>query len=291
MISDIPGVSGRAMLRAIIAGERDPRVLAELARGRMRSKTKKLEEALDCEFFTGDHAFILEMMLEEIDSTTARIAVLDEKIAVMCEPYERQVAQLNAVPGFGVTVAQDLIAGIGVDMTVFPSAGNLSSWLRTAPGVKESAGRRKGKNATCRGSPYAGGALGEAAVSAGLYRYLPGAKYRRMCKRMPKKKALGALMRTQVVIAYHLLPDPEAKYGEPGAGLRGAPGRYRPAGPQSHPQPRTPRLPRPGQPRRSCDRRDPHARSGLTAKPSPGAARREADGTNHRRQLPPARLR
>lgn len=218
VISDIHGVSGRDMLRAIIAGERDPRVLAELARGRMRSKITRLEEALDCEFFTEDHAFVLEMMLEEIDGLTARIAVLDEKIAVMCEPYERQIAQLDAVPGFGVTVAQDLIAEIGTDMSVFPSGGNLASWLRTAPGVKESAGRRIGKNATGRGNPYAGGALGEAAVSAGRTDTFLGARYRRMCKRMPKKKALGALMRAQVVIAYHLLSDPEAEYEELGSG-------------------------------------------------------------------------
>ena len=162
VISDIPGVSGRAMLRAIIAGERDPRVLAELARGRMCSKTKKLEEALDREFFHRGPRFILEMMLEEIDSTTARIAVLDEKIAVMCEPYERQVAQLDAFPGFGVTVAQDLIAGIGVDMTVFPLAEPLSSWLRTAPrregvrGQAEGQERHRPRQPLCRRGPRRG---------------------------------------------------------------------------------------------------------------------------------------
>ena len=218
VISDIHGVSGRDMLNAIIAGERDPRVPAEMARGRMRPKIRKLEEALDCEFFTEDHAFILQMMLESIDGLTARIAVLDEKIAVLCEPYERQIAQLDAVPGFGVTASQDLIAEIGIDMTVFPSPGHLCSWLRAAPGVKESAGRRKGKNATGRGNPYAGGTLGETAASAGRTDTFLGAKYRRMCKRMPKKKALGALMRTQAVIAHRLLSDPEAEYEELGSG-------------------------------------------------------------------------
>jgi transposase len=133
VISDIHGVSGRAMLAAIIAGERNPRVLAELARGTMRRKIARLEEALDCSFFTPEHAFILQMMLDSIDHLTAQIAVLDERIAMLCEPYERQVAQLDAIPGFGVTTAQDLIAEIGVDMTVFPTAGHLCSWARLAP--------------------------------------------------------------------------------------------------------------------------------------------------------------
>jgi transposase len=105
------------------------------------------------------------MMLDNIDHYSAQIAVLDERIAVLCEPYERQVAQLDAIPGFGVTNAQDLIAEIGVDMTAFPSAGRLCSWARVAPRVKESGGKRKGRSATGRGSPYIGGTLGEAAAS------------------------------------------------------------------------------------------------------------------------------
>ena len=144
MISDIHGVSGREMLRAIIAGERSPRVLAQMARGAMRSKIALLEEALDCSFLTPEHAFVLQMMLDNIDHYTAQIAVLDEKIAVLCEPYEHQVAQLDAIPGFGVTTAQDLIGEIGVDMSVFPTAGHLCSWARVAPRPKESGGRRKG---------------------------------------------------------------------------------------------------------------------------------------------------
>src|ERR1039458_6325918 len=98
------------MLRAIIAGERRPKVLAEMALGRMRPRIARLEEALDCSFFTPGHAFILEMMLDSIDQLTAQVAVLDEKIAVLCEPYERQIEQLDGIPGFGVTAARDLIA-------------------------------------------------------------------------------------------------------------------------------------------------------------------------------------
>jgi transposase len=106
------------------------------------------------------------MMLGNIDHLTAQITVLDEKIAEMCDPYERQIAQLDAIPGFGVTTAQDLIAEIGVDMTMFPTAGHLCSWTRVAPRVTESGGKRKGRNATSRGNPQVGGTVGDAAPSA-----------------------------------------------------------------------------------------------------------------------------
>jgi transposase len=218
VISDIHGASGRDMLRAIIAGERDPRILAEMARGVMRRKLAALRDALDCSFFTEEHAFVLAMMLENIDHFTAQIAVLDEKIAVLCEPYQRQVAQLDAIPGFGVTNAQDLIGEIGIDMTVFPTAGHLCSWARVAPRPKESGGRRKGNSAAGKGNPYIGAALGEAAVTAGRTQTFIGAKLRRLVRHMPKKKAQGAVMRTQLCIAHALLSDPEAAYRELGPG-------------------------------------------------------------------------
>src|SRR5208282_5630616 len=217
VISDIHGVSGRDMLRAVAAGERNPKVLAEMARGVMRRKTARLEEALDCSFFTPEHAFILTMMLDSIDQLTAQVGVLDERIAVLCEPCERQVAQLDGIPGFGVTAAQDLIAEIGTDMSAFPTAGHLASWARVAPRARES-GKRKGKTATGRGNPYAGGTLGETATSAGRTQTFLGAKYRRLCRHMPKKKAQGAIMRTQLAIAHALLSDPRAEYRDLGPG-------------------------------------------------------------------------
>ena len=125
VITDIHGVSGRDMLNAIIAGERNPKVLAQMAQTRMRGKIRQLEEALDCSFFTEQHAFILQMMLANIDHLTAQVSELDAKIGVLCEPYARQIAQLDAIPGFGIITAQDIIAEIGVDMTVFPTAGHL----------------------------------------------------------------------------------------------------------------------------------------------------------------------
>jgi transposase len=218
VISDVHGVSGRAMLEAVIAGERNPKVLAGLARGVMRRKLALLEEALDCSFFTPEHAFVLRMMLGNIDHYSAQIAVLDERIAVLCEPYERQIAQLDAIPGFGVTTAQELIAEIGTDMSAFPTAGHLCSWARVAPRVKESGGRRKGKTATGRGNPYIGAALGEASSSVGRTQTFLGAKLRRLARHMPKKKAQGAVMRSQLVIAHALLSDPAADYRELGPG-------------------------------------------------------------------------
>ena len=216
VITDIHGVSGRDMLNAIIAGERNPKVLAQMAQTRMRGKIRQLEEALDCSFFTEQHAFILQMMLANIDHLTAQISELSAKIEVLCEPYERQIAQLDAIPGFGIITAQDIIAEIGVDMTVFPTAGHLASWARQAPQVASSAGKRKGKNATGRGNPYIGGALGEAAVNAGRTQTFLGTKYRRLVRQMPKKKAQGAISRSQLVIAYELLSDPGAEYQDLG---------------------------------------------------------------------------
>ena len=218
VISGIHGASGRDMPNAIIAGERNPRVLAEMARGVMRSKIARPEEALDCSFFTGEHAFILKMMLASIDRHTAQIAVLDERVSALCEPYERQIAQLDAIPGFGVKTAQDLIAEIGVDMTVFPTAGHPCSWARLTPRVTESGGKRKGKNATGRGNPYIGAALGEASATIGRTQTFLAAKYRRLCRHMPKKKAQVAVMRTQLTAAHALLSDPGAGYLDLGPG-------------------------------------------------------------------------
>ena len=156
------------------------------------------------------------MMLANIDHLTAQIDELSAEDRVLCEPYERQIAQLDAVPGFGIITAQDIIAEIGVDMTVFPTAGHLCSWARQAPQVSASAGKRKGKNATGRGNPYLGGALGESAVNAGRTQTFLGTKYRRLVRHMPKKKAQGAISRSQLVITYELLSDPEAEYQDLG---------------------------------------------------------------------------
>jgi transposase len=217
VISDIHGVSGRAMLEAIIAGERNPKVLAQLARGTMRGKIAQLEEALDCSFLTSEHAAILAMMLAAIDSFTAQIDQLTTRIETLAEPYLHQIRQLDEIDGVGTICAQDIIAETGADMTVFPTASHLVSWARWSPQVKQSAGKRKGSNATGRGNPYLSAALGEASISAGRTQSFLGARYRRLTKRMPKKKALVATGNSVLTIVHALLADPAARYLDLGA--------------------------------------------------------------------------
>ena len=216
VISDIHGVSGRAMLEAIIAGERNPVRLAQLARGRMRGKIRQLEEALDCSFLTGEHVFILTMMLAAIDGCTARISELTARIEQLTEPYWHQIDQLDAVHGTGIITAQDVIAEIGVDMTVFPTAAHLASWAKWCPQVARSGGKRKGSNATGRGNRYLSAALGEASMGAGRTDSFLGAKYRRLNKRMPKRKALVATGNSILTIYHVLLSDPAASYHDLG---------------------------------------------------------------------------
>jgi len=217
VISDIHGVSGRDMLDAIAAGQRDPKALAQLARGTMRSKIRRLEQALDCSFFTDQHAAVLAMMLTTIDHYTTQIQALTAKIEELIAPYLHQVAQLDAVPGIGTICAQDIIAETGTDMTAFPTAAHLVSWARWSPQVRQSAGKRKGSNATGRGNPYLGAALGEAAISTGRTQTFLGAKYRRLTRRMPKNKALVATGNSMLTIIHALLSDPEACYQDLGA--------------------------------------------------------------------------
>ena len=218
VISDIRGVSGRDMLNAVTAGERSPRALAQPARGTMRRKAGAPEEAPGCSFLTPGHVFVLRMMPGSTDHCTGQIAVPDERTAALCEPWEHQTARLDAVPGAGVANARDLIAGTGADMSVFPAAGHLCSWARPAPRVTESGGRRRGKSATGRGSPCTGGTPGDAAAAAGRAQTFPAARYRRLIRHMPKKKAQAAIMRTQLAAARALLSGPRAVYPGPGPG-------------------------------------------------------------------------
>jgi len=150
--SDIFGVSGRAMLTALIAGERDPKRLAQLARARMRAKLSLLEEAFTG-FFTDQHAFLLGKMLARVDTLDADLAELDAKLQALIAPLAGAVDRLDEIPGVGQTAAHLLIAEIGTDMTRFPTAGYLVSWAKFAPGVKESAGKRKSRGSTGHGNP------------------------------------------------------------------------------------------------------------------------------------------
>ena len=216
--SDVFGVSGRAMLAALVAGERDPKVLARLARTRLRAKTAQLEEAFVGRF-SDHHAFLLQTMLGRIDQASADIAELDRKIDEAVAPFAAAVDRLDEVTGIGRTAAQVVIAEVGVDMGRFPTAGHLVSWARFAPGVKESAGKRKGKATTGHGNRYLAQVLGEAAVVAGRTDTFLGERYRRIVRRRGTKRAIVAVGRSILVIVWHLLSDPNLRYHDLGAGF------------------------------------------------------------------------
>jgi transposase len=164
VISDLHGVSGRQMLQAMIDGQRDPKVLAEMARGSMRRKIPQLREALTGHF--GEHhAFICATMLRRIDALAGDIADLDARIEQMIAPFAPAVEKLDEITGVGVRSAQELIAEIGVDMTAFPTAAHLVSWAKFSPIDAHSAGRKKG-NSTGKGNPWLAGALGEVVAGA-----------------------------------------------------------------------------------------------------------------------------
>ena len=209
--SDIFGVSGRLMMKAMIDGERDPARLAEMAKSRMRAKIPDLREAFTG-FFTEHHALLLQQMLNRIDGIEADIDLLDTRIETHLAPFADAVDRLDQIPGIGATAAAVIIAEIGVDMTRFPTAGHLCSWARFAPGIKSSAGKTKGRGSTGHGNRYLARILGEAAVTAGRTDTFLGERYRRIAKRRGKKRAQVAIGRSMLVIIWHLLADPTANY-------------------------------------------------------------------------------
>lgn len=217
--SDIFGVSGRAMMAAMIAGERDPKKLAEMARSRMRPKIAVLQEAfagLRAGTFDAHHRFLLTRMLARIDATDADIAALDREIEAHLAPFADAVDRLDEIPGIGPIAAAIIVAEIGLDMTRFPTAGHLASWAKFAPGIKSSAGKNKGNGSTGHGNRYLARVLGEAAVGAGKTETFLGARYRRIVRRRGKKKAVVAVGRSILVIIWHLLSDPEARFEDLG---------------------------------------------------------------------------
>jgi transposase len=211
VVSDLSGVSGRAIMAALIAGERDPAVLADLARGSLRSKTARLTEALTGRF-TEHHAFLLTQMLRRVDAITADIATVQERIDAQIAPFAQAVARLDQIPGIGVTAAQLILAEVGIDMTRFPTPAHLTSWARFAPGVSESAGRKKGNAGTGHGNRYLARVLGEAAVGAARTDTFLGERYRRIARRRGKNRAIVAIGRSILVIVWALLSDDDAQF-------------------------------------------------------------------------------
>lgn len=214
--SELFSVSGRDMMRALIAGQRDPKVLAQLARTRMRGKITQLEEAF-VGHFSDHHGFLLNKMLSRVEAIEADIADVETHIEAQIAPFASAVERLDEIPGVGRATAHTIIAEIGLDMSRFPTPAHLASWASFTPIVKESAGKKKGKNSTGHGNTYLARSLGEAAVGAAKTRTFLGERYRRIARRRGAKKAIVAVGRSILVIVWHLLSDPNARYHDLGA--------------------------------------------------------------------------
>ncbi len=213
--SDISGVSGRAMLEALITGQRDPAALAQLAKRRLRSKIPALTEALTGRF-AEHHAFLARLHLDLIDRHTHAVDELTARIEVVIEPFRGVRDLIITIPGISTNVADVIIAETGADMSRFPTAGHLASWAGTCPGSNESAGRIKSTH-TRPGNPYLKGALGVAAMSAARSKdtYLS-VKYRRIASRRGPLKAIVALEHAMLIAIWNMITN-GVFYHEPGA--------------------------------------------------------------------------
>jgi transposase len=206
VVSDLMGVSAQAILQALLAGQSDPSVLAQLARGRLRRKRDLLSQALQGQFLPHHH-LLLKEYLSLIDDLDESIAHLSSAIAEELRPHEALLTRLQTIPGIGLRLAEVILAEIGVNMDRFPSAQHLASWAGMCPGNHESAGKRK--QGTIRpANPWLRSALTEAAHAASHTKntYLS-AQYHRLAARRGAKKATIALGHSLLVIIYHLLTE------------------------------------------------------------------------------------
>ncbi len=202
--SDVLGVSGRAMLRALVAGERDPDALAELARGRLRAKLPQLRQALYGRF-TGHHALLVRMALDHLEYLEQMIATLDGEVDRVIAPFAEARDRLDTITGVGKRAAECIIAEIGVDMSRFPTAAHLASWAGMCPGNNITGGRRRSGKSP-KGDRWLGEVLYECAWAAAHARntYLS-AQFWRLAGRIGKKKAAVAVGHSILVITWHLL--------------------------------------------------------------------------------------
>jgi len=213
--SDIMGVSGRAILAALLAGHTDSKALADLAKGRLRSKRDQLASALEGRV-KPHHRFVLTELLSQIDSFDETIARFDAQIQAICGPFEEAVGLLDTIPGVARHTAEMLVAEIGTDMTRFPNADHLASWAGVAPGNHESAGKRtSGK--TRKGNRFLRTTLVQAAHAAARTKGTSlNAQYRRLATRRGKKRAIMAVAHSILVMAYYMIQRGEP-YREAGA--------------------------------------------------------------------------
>jgi transposase len=213
--SDIMGVSGRAILAALLAGHTDPQALADLAKGRLRTKRELLAQALDGRI-KPHHRFVLTELLCQIDGLDETVARFDAQIQAVYGSFEEAVGLLDTIPGVARHTAEMLVAEIGTDMSRFPSADHLAAWAGVAPGHHESAGKRtSGK--TRKGNRFLRTTLVQAAHAAvrTKHTYLS-AQYRRLASRRGKKRAILAVAHSILVMAYYMLQRKQP-YCEAGA--------------------------------------------------------------------------
>lgn len=206
--TDMFGKSGRAILDALIRGERDPKTLSELALGRLRVKIPQLELALEGQF-TEHHAALIRMSLSQIDLLDEQIAEIDERIAKLVQATPRvqaAIEQLESIPGVDQTAARIVVAEIGTDMDRFETDKRLASWTGLCPSNNESAGKRKGGR-TRKGNRYVGRVLNQSAWAARKTDTSIGRRFRSLQARIGGKKAAVAVAHQTLIIAYHLLKD------------------------------------------------------------------------------------
>jgi transposase len=204
--TDVLGVSGRAMLAALIDGRDDPDGLAELAHRRLRRKLPELKQAMRG-FVTDHHRFLLRTLLRQVDQLEALDAEYDAQIEAVLPPLVEAAARLETIPGLGSRAAEVILAEIDADMTKFPTAGHLASWAGLCPGNNESAGKRR-TGRTTKGSPWLRKTLVQVAWSASHSKAtIFSMTYRRWAKRLGKKKALVALGHKILKVIYKLLKD------------------------------------------------------------------------------------